>query len=59
MVRSIVGTLVDVGRGRRRAGEVLDVLASGDRARAASPAPPHGLVLWSARYDGEAPDAGG
>ncbi len=50
MVRSLVGLLVEVGRGRRRAGEVSWVLRSGDRSLAASPAPPHGLCLWEVRY---------
>jgi tRNA pseudouridine38-40 synthase len=54
MVRSIVGLLVDVGRGRRRAGEVAAVLRARDR-RAASPlAPPHGLCLWEVTYPPEA-----
>jgi tRNA pseudouridine38-40 synthase len=48
MVRSIVGTLVDVGIGRRRANDVAALLCSG--ARTASVAPPHGLVLWEVRY---------
>jgi tRNA pseudouridine38-40 synthase len=51
MVRSIVGTLVDVGRGRLRAGDVSAILRSRDRQAAADIAPPHGLTLWSARYD--------
>jgi tRNA pseudouridine38-40 synthase len=50
MVRSLVGLLVEVGRGRRRAGEMSWVLRSGDRSLAASPAPPHGLCLWEVRY---------
>jgi tRNA pseudouridine38-40 synthase len=50
MVRSIVGTLVEVGKARRRAGEVSAVLDSRRRSAAASPAPPHGLCLWSVRY---------
>ncbi len=50
MVRSIVGTLVDVGRGRRRAGEVKGVLAARDRAAAGEPAPPHGLCLEEVVY---------
>ncbi len=53
MVRSIVGTLVDVGRGRRLAGEVSSILAARSRAAASSPAPPHGLCLWEVGY----PDA--
>jgi tRNA pseudouridine38-40 synthase len=50
MVRSVVGTLVEVGRGRRRAGDLAWIMRTGDRARAASPAPPHGLCLWSVGY---------
>ncbi len=50
MVRSIVGTLVDVGRGRRRAGDVAEILAARSRQAASSPAPPHGLCLWEVGY---------
>lgn len=50
MVRSVVGTLVEVGRGRRRAGQVLGILRARDRATAGMPAPPHGLCLWEVRY---------
>lgn len=51
MVRSIVGTLVDVGRGRLRAGEVSGVMRARDRRAAGQPAPPQGLVLWHVSYD--------
>ena len=50
MVRSIVGTLVEVGMGKRRPGELLAVLRAADRAAAAQPAPPHGLCLWQVDY---------
>ena len=50
MVRSIVGTLVEVGNGRRRPGDLLSVLRGTDRAAAAQPAPPHGLCLWDVEY---------
>lgn len=50
MVRSIVGFLVAVGRGRRQADEIPAVLAARDRAVADQPAPPHGLTLWSVTY---------
>ena len=50
MVRSIVGLLVDVGLGRRRAGDVLGVIRAKDRQVAPSPAPPQGLCLWSVAY---------
>ena len=50
MVRSIVGTLVEVGRGRRRAGDVPRILAARDRAAAGQVAPPHGLCLWEVTY---------
>jgi tRNA pseudouridine38-40 synthase len=50
MVRSIVGELVEIGRGRRKASDVGRVLRARDRALAAQPAPPHGLCLWSVKY---------
>lgn len=50
MVRSVVGTLVEIGRGRRRPPEILEILRSADRNQAAQPAPPHGLSLMAVRY---------
>lgn len=47
MVRNIVGTLVDVGCGRRPVSHAADALASKDRTRAGMTAPPQGLyLLW-------------
>ncbi len=50
MVRSIVGTLVEMGRGRRRAGEMSGILRAADRGAVTTIAPPHGLCLWSVAY---------
>jgi tRNA pseudouridine38-40 synthase len=50
MVRNIVGTLVDIGRGRRPVADMARVLASRDRAIASATAPPHGLTLWCVDY---------
>jgi tRNA pseudouridine38-40 synthase len=50
MVRSIVGLMVAMGRGRRRAGEMAGVLRAGDRSLAPHLAPAHGLCLWEVRY---------
>ncbi len=50
MVRSIVGTVVDVGLGKRRAGDISGILAACDRAAAGPVAPPHGLTLWQVTY---------
>jgi tRNA pseudouridine38-40 synthase len=51
MVRSLVGTMADVGLGKRRAGEMMAVLRAKDRAAAGQVAPPHGLCLWEVGYD--------
>ena len=50
MIRSLVGTLVDVGLTRRHAGELLGIIAGRDRAAASPLAPPHGLCLWAVTY---------
>jgi tRNA pseudouridine38-40 synthase len=50
MVRAIVGTLVDVGLGRRKAGEMAAVVRARSRAAAGQLAPPHGLCLWEVSY---------
>ncbi|OZC03801.1 tRNA pseudouridine(38-40) synthase TruA [Rubricoccus marinus] len=51
MVRAIVGTLLEIGRGRREADSIPDLLASGDRRLAGPAAPAHGLVLHRVEYD--------
>ena len=51
MVRSIVGTLVAVGRGRLTVAEFEAALAARDRGQSAGLAPPHGLYLISVEYD--------
>jgi tRNA pseudouridine38-40 synthase len=50
MVRVIVGTLVDVGAGRRDPSWVAEVLAAQMRKAAGQTAPAHGLTLWSVTY---------
>jgi tRNA pseudouridine38-40 synthase len=50
MVRSIVGLMVEVGAGRRKAGELMSVLAARHRSAAGPIAPPHGLCLWEVKY---------
>jgi tRNA pseudouridine38-40 synthase len=50
MVRNIVGTLVDIGKHRWPADDILDILASKARHRAGATAPPQGLVLVRVIY---------
>jgi tRNA pseudouridine38-40 synthase len=49
-VRNMVGTLVEVGCGRRPASWPRAVLLGADRAKAGQTAPPEGLVLTGVRY---------
>ncbi|MBI4888651.1 MAG: tRNA pseudouridine(38-40) synthase TruA [Acidobacteria bacterium] len=51
MVRAIVGTLVEIGRGRRPAASMGALVAGASRAQAGATAPPHGLVLVGVDYD--------
>jgi len=50
MVRVIVGTLVEVGTGRREAAWVAEALAARAREAAGPTAPAHGLTLWNVSY---------
>ena len=50
MVRTITGTLVEVGLGRRAVSEMSDILVSRSRDRAGVTAPPQGLCLMSVDY---------
>jgi tRNA pseudouridine38-40 synthase len=60
MVRNLVGTLVEVGKGRRPEAWVAEVLASRNRKRAGPTAPPQGLVLEEVFYgEGQPPRTAG
>jgi tRNA pseudouridine38-40 synthase len=50
MVRAAVGTMVEMGLGKRRSGEMATILRAKDRAAAGQLAPPHGLCLWNVEY---------
>lgn len=50
MVRSVVGTLLEVGSGARAPGSVADALRARDRAKAGAVAPARGLHLVRVRY---------
>jgi tRNA pseudouridine38-40 synthase len=50
MVRTIVGTLVEVGKGTREVAWPAEVLAACDRRVAGQTAPPHGLLLVRVEY---------
>lgn len=55
MVRSLVALLVSVGLGRHKPSDVGTIIAARDRSATPSPAPPGGLVLWTAFYDPRPP----
>lgn len=57
MVRSLVGTIVDIGLGRLHHTRMRAILEARDREAAGGVAPPDGLILWEVGYDGERWDA--
>lgn len=50
MVRTLVGTLVGIGRGKRPSASMREILAVGDRRLVGETAPPHGLFLRKIIY---------
>ncbi len=56
MVRALVGTMVDVGRGHRTLDDFQAILRSGERSDAGMSSPPHGLFLESVGYDAPNPE---
>ena len=56
MVRNLVGTLLEIGRGLRPTSSLAAILERRDRTLAAAAAPARGLTLWRVTYPGEAPD---
>jgi tRNA pseudouridine38-40 synthase len=51
MVRSLVGTMIEIGLGKKRAGDMAGVMRARDRQMAGEVAPPHGLCLWEVAFD--------
>lgn len=50
MVRAVVGTLADMGRGKISVDGLRDIIAMKDRCRAGTSMPPQALFLWDIRY---------
>ncbi|MEM1104914.1 MAG: tRNA pseudouridine(38-40) synthase TruA [Pseudomonadota bacterium] len=53
-VRSMVGSLVEVGRGKRAPGWIEEILGAADRSACGPVAPPDGLYLTGVDYNGPA-----
>lgn len=51
MVRILVGTFLEIGRGKRSPDAIYDILDIHSRTKAGKKAPAHGLVLWAVTYD--------
>ena len=50
MVRILVGTLLEVGEGKRKPEDMLRILEARDREAAGHTAPAHGLTRWKVEY---------
>jgi tRNA pseudouridine38-40 synthase len=50
MVRNIIGTIIDVGRGKLKAEDIPAIFAAKDRRQAGQTAPAHGLTLAKVEY---------
>ena len=50
MVRFLVGTMLEIGEGRREPDAIAELLTQEDNSKVAQPAPPHGLFLERVEY---------
>ena len=50
MVRAIVGTMVDLGRGKINLEEFAQVIEKRDRSEAGKSVPGRGLFLWKVEF---------
>jgi tRNA pseudouridine38-40 synthase len=50
MVRNLVGTFLEIGRGQRRAADLRELISTRDRTAAGATAPARGLFLHSVSY---------
>ena len=50
MVRFLVGTMLDIGEGRRDVAVIEQLLAQDDNSQVSRPAPPHALFLERVDY---------
>jgi tRNA pseudouridine38-40 synthase len=53
MVRMLVGTMVEIGLGRRAVADMAALLVRGDNLETSPPAPPEGLFFVAATYPAE------
>ena len=51
MVRCIVGSLLEVGKGKKPVELILQLLEEKNRSLAGHSVPPEGLFLWKVNYD--------
>lgn len=49
-VRNMIGTLIEIGEGKRRSEDIIDILANQDRRKAGKTAAPEGLYLKDVLY---------
>ena len=50
MVRFLVGTMLEIGEGKREPDVMPELLAQDDNSKVSPPAPPHGLFLEKVEY---------
>ena len=50
MVRFLVGTMIEIGEGKREPGVIADLLQQEDNSQVSQPAPPHALFLERVEY---------